>query len=87
MNFAHYIWLHLRYRSDHPALESESDIITYAELDAMAASIAGGLRAHGVGKGDVVGVMLRDTPEHICALLARMSDIPAVTTTRCHSIP
>ena len=72
MNFAHYISLHARYRAEHPALESGAGTVTYSELDAAAAGISGGLMERGVGKGDVVGVMLRDTPEHICALLGVM---------------
>ena len=44
--------------------------LTYAELDRQAGALAGHLHGLGVGRGDVVGVALRRTPELVVALLA-----------------
>ncbi|MDX2556067.1 non-ribosomal peptide synthetase [Streptomyces stelliscabiei] len=44
--------------------------LTYRELDDRAALLAQGLRAHGVGPGDRVGVCLERTAELVIALLA-----------------
>ncbi|MGY1602942.1 AMP-binding protein [Geodermatophilus sp. SYSU D00815] len=44
--------------------------LTYAELQARVDAAAGGLRAHGVGRGDVVAVLLPMVPEAIETVLA-----------------
>jgi long-chain acyl-CoA synthetase len=72
MNLASIITLHGRYLGDHPAIEAASRVITYRELDQIAARISTGLARSGIGRGDVVGVMLGDTPEHICTVLGIM---------------
>jgi acyl-CoA synthetase (AMP-forming)/AMP-acid ligase II len=61
-----------RYQPDKSAVESQREALTYGELEALAARIAGGLRAAGVGPGDLVGLRLHDTPQHIAALFAVM---------------
>ncbi|WP_203756463.1 non-ribosomal peptide synthetase, partial [Actinoplanes cyaneus] len=40
------------------AVVDESGEVTYAELDAAAGAVAGALRAQGVGRGDLVGVLI-----------------------------
>src|ERR1700704_2013795 len=45
-------------RPDHVAIKRDEREITYAELDAAAARVAGLLRAKGVQPGDRVGIML-----------------------------
>jgi acetyl-CoA synthetase len=44
--------------------------LTYAELAAAVDRVAAGLRAHGVGKGDAVGVLLPMCPEAVIAAYA-----------------
>ena len=53
-----------RYGSDRTALIHGSRHVTWGELDSRAASLAGGLLAAGVTKGDRVGVLLRNVPEY-----------------------
>jgi long-chain acyl-CoA synthetase len=47
---------------DRPAIKLDDRVLTYAELDAAAARVAGLLRAKGVEPGDRVGVMLPNVP-------------------------
>jgi len=48
---------------DRPALRFEEALITYAELEAATAQIAGLLRERGLEPGDRVGIMLPNVPE------------------------
>jgi long-chain acyl-CoA synthetase len=52
---------------DRPALRVADAILTYAELDAAAARVAGLLRAKGIEPGDRVGIMLPNVPEFAIA--------------------
>ena len=54
---------------DKPAVEAGGTVLTYAELDRRATSLARWLRRQGVGPETVVGVQLRRSPEMIVALL------------------
>ncbi|WP_017609487.1 non-ribosomal peptide synthetase [Nocardiopsis xinjiangensis] len=59
--------------SAHPeaaALTGTGGPISFAGLDARAARIAGYLRAHGIGRGDRVGVCVERTPELAVLFLA-----------------
>jgi O-succinylbenzoate-CoA ligase len=55
---------------DRPCLVWEKETITYAGLDRRAARVAGGLRRLGVGRGDVVAVLLYNCPEFIEIMFA-----------------
>ncbi len=68
MNLASLVALRGRYRAGHPAIESEAGVLTYGALDELVARMSAGLGAAGIGRGDVVGVLLRDTPEHLAAM-------------------
>ena len=46
--------------------------IAYAELDAAADAVAGGLAARGLGRGDRVGILALNRPEYIETLLGAM---------------
>lgn len=59
-----------QYQSEKIAVETGHQRLTYLDLDVLARRIAGRLRSSGVGFGDVVGLRLRDTPEHIAAFFA-----------------
>jgi natural product biosynthesis luciferase-like monooxygenase protein len=54
------------------AIRGQGQVLTYGELDARAAALAGALARRGVRAGDVVGVCLERTPEMVVALLAIM---------------
>ena len=61
----------VRARGAAPAVETaEGEALSYAALDARAAALAGGLRARGVGAGDVVAVCMDRTPDLVATLLA-----------------
>lgn len=55
---------------DRVAVEADSLTLTYAELDRRADSVAAGLAANGIGRGDRVGLYLMNRAEHIEAFIA-----------------
>jgi fatty-acyl-CoA synthase len=55
---------------DRLAVISDSLTLSYAELDARADRIAAGLAAHGVTRGDTVGLYLTNRAEHLEAFIA-----------------
>ncbi|MBL3669467.1 amino acid adenylation domain-containing protein [Streptomyces sp. M2CJ-2] len=57
-------------RPDAVALTAGDTELTYAELNARAGLLAAGLRALGVGRGDLVGVALERDAELVVTLLA-----------------
>ena len=62
---------------DRPCLVWEQEAIPYAELDRRAGRTAAGLRRLGVGRGDVVAVLLYNCPEFVEVMFA-ISRIGAV---------
>ncbi|WP_354698403.1 Long-chain-fatty-acid--CoA ligase [Paraconexibacter sp. AEG42_29] len=52
---------------DHPALQLDDFVMTYAELDVATQHVAGMLSAKGIGPGDRVGVMLPNVPHFAIA--------------------
>ena len=59
-------------RPSHPALIHETASLTYGELARTVRRFADKLAADGVGKGDLVGVGLKDRPAHVMMLFAVM---------------
>lgn len=59
-----------RYEQDRTVFLHESGNRTWGELEDSCAHLAAGFLALGVGKGDRVGVLLRNMPEHFEVLLA-----------------
>lgn len=55
---------------DRIAVISDSLRLTYAELDARSNALASGLAAHGVTRGDTVGLFLLNRAEHLEAFIA-----------------
>jgi len=55
---------------DRPCLEWGDETISYAELDRRAGLAAAGLAALGIGRGDVVALLLYNCPEFIEAMFA-----------------
>ncbi|MEV4345971.1 amino acid adenylation domain-containing protein [Actinoplanes sp. NPDC049596] len=58
-----------RLRPGAPAVGNRTQVLTYAELMALAAGVAAQLRAAGVRPDDTVGVCLERTPVMVAALL------------------
>jgi long-chain acyl-CoA synthetase len=56
-----------RHHADRVALRLDGRRLTYAELDAASARVAGWLRDHGVRPGDRVGLMLPNVPDFAIA--------------------
>ena len=77
MNLAEALDINARARPDHPAIIAAERVINHATLAGMVRRAVAGLRGAGVARGDIVGVCLKDTPEHIVAnfALARMGAI------------
>jgi acyl-CoA synthetase (AMP-forming)/AMP-acid ligase II len=59
-----------QYQPDKIAVESIRASLSYLQLDLLARRIAARLRAATIGRGDIVGLYLRDTPEHVAAWFA-----------------
>lgn len=55
---------------NRPFLRFEDQTLTYAEANATANRYAAVLAAKGVGHGDVVGIMLRNSPDAVLTMLA-----------------
>jgi acyl-CoA synthetase (AMP-forming)/AMP-acid ligase II len=70
MNIADAIFDHARERPDHPALEDDDRVFTYAELAALVVSVSTALRTRGIASGDFVGVALPDSIGHVAVLYA-----------------
>ncbi|MFZ4516797.1 MAG: 4-coumarate--CoA ligase family protein [Microthrixaceae bacterium] len=67
---------------DEPALVDgpTGRVLTYAELDLQARSLAGGLRARGFGKGDVLALMAPNLPEYAVIFLGVAASGGTITT-------
>ena len=57
---------------DAPAVITASGVLSYGELLCRAQGAAGWLRGRGVGRGDVVGLVMRRGPEQIVGILATL---------------
>ncbi|MDE2406211.1 MAG: AMP-binding protein [Sphingomonadales bacterium] len=55
---------------ERPAIVSDALTLTYAQLDARTTALASGLAAHGVKRGDTVGLYMLNRPEHLEAFIA-----------------
>jgi len=72
MNLAKIVSQHARYRAPKTAIESADTRLTYGELDVLIRRIATRLRQAGAGRGDLIGLHLKDNPVHVAAFLATM---------------
>jgi len=68
MNLADIIRHHARRRPAHPAVVARDRRWDYATFDAAVDTAALRLLARGVAQGDIVGIALGDTPEHLAFL-------------------
>lgn len=69
-NIAAPLMHHARSRADHPAIVQGERELRYRELDLRVRSTASYLMDLGLAKGDVVGVALRDSIEHLVAIFS-----------------
>jgi O-succinylbenzoate-CoA ligase len=53
-----------------PMTVFEGETVTYAQMAARATALAGGLHAHGIGPGDVVGLLSYNCPEMLETIFA-----------------
>ncbi|MGH9090070.1 MAG: AMP-binding protein, partial [Acidimicrobiales bacterium] len=63
VNWAAVLDHHASRAPDRPAVVFEGETVTYGEMGARAAALAGGLRERGVRRGDVVGILALNCPE------------------------
>ena len=77
MNLADMIRHQARRRPGHPAIVEADDVISYGELDPLVRGAASWLMDKGARAGDVVGLALSDTADHLIAhyAVARMGGI------------
>src|SRR4051812_3075407 len=61
---------HARRTPDKPIAVFGDDVVTYAGMVEWAATIAGGLQARGVGRGDVVGLLSYNSTEFLATIFA-----------------
>ena len=65
VDFSDLLEPHFRSRADRPVLIGESGSLTWRELDLFANRIANWALAEGLGRGDVVGLLMENRPEFI----------------------
>ena len=70
MNLAAFVLHHGRYRPSAIAIEFGRETLTYSALAERVRQMAACLKDRGVKSGDVIGLRIKDRPEHIVTLLA-----------------
>lgn len=71
MNLANAIETNARRRPDHPAIIARNgQVMTYRDYGNAVRRWASVLRGKNLGPGDIIGLNLKDTPEHLIALYA-----------------
>ena len=69
---AHLLWHYLRDSAarypDRPAVQHEDDVVTYRQLDERSSALASALGAHGVHRGDRLGMYMPKTTKAIIAM-------------------
>lgn len=61
INLSSFIAFHARQTPDRPALKYRGEAISYAAFDARVRQAAGWLTAQGIGAGDVVAVLMKNS--------------------------
>jgi fatty-acyl-CoA synthase len=61
INLSSFIAFHARRTPERPALKYRGEEITYAAFDARVRKVAGWLDAQGIGAGDVVAVLMKNS--------------------------
>lgn len=73
-----------RFGDDTAYVSTDGSTLSYRDLSSLADRVAAGLSSAGVGEGDVVGLVLPQSPEHVIAYVAaaRVGAITAAVNTR-----
>jgi acyl-CoA synthetase (AMP-forming)/AMP-acid ligase II len=76
-NIASLLDEHAVRRARHPAIIEGEGVITYGDLAPLVRRTAGHLRRCGIGAGDIVGVCLKDSGDHLVVMygLARLGAV------------
>ncbi|MGY4486948.1 acyl-CoA synthetase (AMP-forming)/AMP-acid ligase II [Bradyrhizobium sp. LM3.2] len=61
INLSSFIAFHARRTPDRPALKYRGEEISYADFDARVGKVAGWLAARGIGAGDIVAVLMKNS--------------------------
>jgi len=70
MNIAYALAINASNRPMHPAIVYRERTILHRDLDGLVRRTASWLQSKGVKRGDIIGVALDDTPEHLVAIYA-----------------
>ena len=73
MNLADALDIHARSRPSHPALIEGDQVLTYAQFTRRVRRMAAWLQGLALPAGQPVGICLRDTTQHVVALLLMMA--------------
>ncbi len=68
MSIADKLLEHAQNRPGHPAIEDGDQVVTYGDLPRRVHRAAANLQASGLKPGDVAGIMLPDSADHLIAL-------------------
>lgn len=84
MTVPHVLAGHARSLADKPAILEDGRCVTYAELQAAAATVAAAVRAHGVVAGERVGIAMQPSSAYVAVLAGVMAAgaVPAPLNTR-----
>ena len=76
-NIASLLDKHAVRRARHPAIIEGEGVITYGDLAPLVGRTAGHLRSSGIGAGNIVGVCLQDSGDHLVVMygLARLGTV------------
>lgn len=62
-----YVRVHARDRPEEPAVTFYGRTLSWREMDSLAGTFAGSMRARGYGRGDVCGIYLQNSPQFLVA--------------------
>lgn len=62
-----YVRVHARDRPEEPAVTFYGRTLSWHEVDSLAGTFAGSMRARGYGRGDVCGIYLQNSPQFLVA--------------------
>lgn len=69
MHLTHLMWESPAALTNSPCIGDGNSILDYATVESRAAAFAEQLKEHGIGRGDVIAIMLENSPEVLIAIL------------------